>query len=207
MSKSNPSQPDVSRSRGRPREFDIEEALDKAIGVFRERGYHATSIGDLAAAMELASGSIYKAFKDKRAIFIAALDRYVSLRGQQLQQRLQDAPTGREKLQITLAFYAESASDTEGRRGCLIVGSAAELATFDPEVADRIKDALMNNERSIVAQVRQGQSDGSITNTADPLAIARLMLCITQGMRVLGKAGQTREEMTAIVAVAMKTLD
>ena len=62
------------RARGRPREFDIDDALDKAVRVFSERGYHATSIGDLAGAMELASGSIYKAFRDKRAVFLAAFD-------------------------------------------------------------------------------------------------------------------------------------
>jgi len=56
----------VSRGRGRPREFDIDTALDKAARVFRERGYHATSIADLTEAMELASGNVYKTFKDKR---------------------------------------------------------------------------------------------------------------------------------------------
>ncbi|MGG2478048.1 TetR/AcrR family transcriptional regulator, partial [Rhizobium sp. BR5] len=64
------------RHRGRPREFDIERALDGAIRVFSRRGYHATSVGDLTDAMELAQGSLYKAFKDKKAIFIATMERY-----------------------------------------------------------------------------------------------------------------------------------
>ncbi|WP_428115063.1 TetR/AcrR family transcriptional regulator, partial [Bradyrhizobium sp.] len=69
-----------SRGPGRPREFDMDKALDRAIGVFRERGFHATSIGDLKDATDLTAGSIYKAFKDKRAVFLAAFDRYTSLR-------------------------------------------------------------------------------------------------------------------------------
>ena len=68
-----------SKSRGRPREFDIDEALDKAIPVLCGRGYHGTSINDLADAMQLTVGSIYKAFKDKRGVFLAALDRQSSL--------------------------------------------------------------------------------------------------------------------------------
>ncbi|MDA4634974.1 TetR/AcrR family transcriptional regulator, partial [Escherichia coli] len=61
---------DTMRGRGRPREFDMNEALDKALRVFSERGYHATSIGNLTDAMQLASGSVYKAFKDKRGVFL-----------------------------------------------------------------------------------------------------------------------------------------
>jgi AcrR family transcriptional regulator len=74
----------ASRGRGRPREFDIDAALDKSVRIFRERGYHATSIGDLTKAMELASGSVYKAFKDKRAVFLAAFDREGKRRREQL---------------------------------------------------------------------------------------------------------------------------
>jgi TetR/AcrR family transcriptional repressor of nem operon len=65
----------TGRVRGRPREFDMDDALDQAIRIFRERGYNATSIGDLTDAMGLASGSLYKAFKDKREMFLAAFDR------------------------------------------------------------------------------------------------------------------------------------
>src|SRR6218665_3263436 len=70
---------DLPRSRGRPREFDRDEALDRAIRIFCQRGYHATSIGELGEAMGLTAGSIYKAFKDKRAVFLAALDRAIRI--------------------------------------------------------------------------------------------------------------------------------
>src|SRR6202012_4020630 len=76
--------PVAARPRGRPREFDMDKALDQAIRVFSEHGYHATSIGDLIDAMGLASGSIYKAFRDKRAVFLAALDRHILLRREQI---------------------------------------------------------------------------------------------------------------------------
>src|SRR5258708_22941628 len=92
----------ASRSRVRPREFDIDAALDKSVRVFRERGYHATSIADLTEAMELASGSVYKAFKDKRAVFLAAFDREAIMRVENLRQLLTTAQSGRDRIRIAL---------------------------------------------------------------------------------------------------------
>ncbi|GAB7213490.1 hypothetical protein OS42_01010 [Dickeya oryzae] len=94
-----------SRGRGRPREFNMDEALDKAVRVFCERGYHATSIADLTSAMELASGSIYKAFKDKRAVFLAAFDHYKAVRDAQLREAIQRGVNGRERLRNALDFF------------------------------------------------------------------------------------------------------
>ena len=196
----------ASRSRGRPREFDIDAALDKSVRVFRERGYHATSIADLTEAMELASGSVYKAFKDKRAVFLAAFDREAMMRGEKLRQIISTAKSGRDRLHNALIFYAESSHGMEGKRGCLIVGTAAELATFDDDVAQRVKTALRRAETLMVELIRQGQEDGSIPNAIDSKVTARLMLCLLQGMRVIGKTGRSRTEMTAVADAAMKLL-
>lgn len=196
----------TSRSPGRPREFDMDEALDKAVRIFCERGYHATSIGDLTDAMELAQGSIYKAFKDKRAVFLAAFDRYKAVRGEKLDRVLQTGKTGLDRVRSALAFYVESSHGAEGRQGCLVVGSAAELATLDEDVARRVTAALNRNEALMTELIQQGQADGSIPARVDSKATARLMLCLLQGMRVVGKTGRTREEMAAVVEVAMGTL-
>jgi TetR/AcrR family transcriptional regulator, transcriptional repressor for nem operon len=195
------------RSRGRPREFNMEEAIDNAIVVFRERGYHATSIADLTNAMNLASGSIYKAFKDKRAIFIAAFDQYVSARWSQLNEELQELSNGRDKIRRILNFYVKSSSNIEGQRGCLVVSCAAELSTFDDEIANRVKEALNKNEVFLVKLIQQGQSDGSIKSLICPKASARLMLCVIQGMRVLGKTGRTNAEMMEVADAAMTVLE
>jgi AcrR family transcriptional regulator len=201
-----PSTPSLRRSRGRPREFDMNEALDKAVRVFSERGYHATSIADLTQAMELASGSVYKAFKDKRAVFLAALDRYKSVRDGKLQQVLATSKSGREKIRDALTFYAESSQGAEGRRGCLVVGGAAELATFDEGVAERVRAAMGRNEALLAGLVRQGQADESIPPHVDCDAAARLLLCIVQGLRIVGKTGRGPDELASVVEIAMKIL-
>src|SRR5579862_9312872 len=180
---------DAARPRGRPREFDIDEALDQAIRVFCEQGYNATSIPDLIAAMGLASGSIYKAFRDKRAVFLAAYDRYALLRNEQIAAVVRTAKPARERLRDLLAFYVESARGVEGRRGCLVVGSAVELAAVDREIAARVSASLARNEAFLADLIRQGHADKSIPGRIDPEATARIMVCLTQGLRVVGKSG------------------
>lgn len=196
-----------TRSRGRPREFDIDAALDKAIAIFTERGYYGTSISDLSAALELTAGSIYKAFDDKRAVFIAALERYITLRTERLQQAMKAARNGRERVRTLLALYAASSHDDEGRRGCLIVSSAVELAISDSEITERVARSLDIHEKRLVQFIRQGQEDGSIAAHVEAATTARLLLCVLQGMRVIGKTGRGKKEMNSLIDKAMKVLD
>ncbi|MFT4192064.1 MAG: TetR/AcrR family transcriptional regulator [Comamonas sp.] len=197
----------VARTRGRPREFDMDEALGKAVRVFCERGYHATAITDLTSAMGLASGSLYKAFQDKRAVFLAAFDHYKARRDAQLRKAIGRGANGRERLRHALDFFAASSHGAQGQLGCLVVGGATELATFDAEIAQRVTGALERSEALLGELLRQGQDDSSIPATLDSQATARLMLCVLQGMRVIGKAGRSKKDMQAVADAAMKLLD
>jgi AcrR family transcriptional regulator len=196
----------IRRAQGRPREFAIDTALDAALLVFRERGYHAASLVDLGSAMKLTPGSIYKAFSDKRAIFLAAFDRYTDLRTIQVRRLLDAERTGLDKLRAMLRFYAESSHGIEGRRGCLVVGGATELATFDEEMATRVTAALQRLETWLRDLICLGQSDGSVSAEVDATATACALLCLQQGFRVIGKTGRTRTQMMAAVEQALHLL-
>nr|WP_245428150.1 TetR/AcrR family transcriptional regulator [Bradyrhizobium sp. MOS003] len=180
-------------------------ALDRAVRVFRERGYHATSIGDLTAAMRLATGSIYKAFRDKHAVFLAAFERYTALRQEQTRSAAQRGTNGRDRIRNVLLSYVAQSQGTEGRRGCLVVGSAVELSAVDSVVADRVGAKLKTNEDFIAGLIREGQADGSIPGHVAVADTARLMICITQGLRVVGKARLPLDG-DRLVGVAMKLL-
>jgi TetR/AcrR family transcriptional repressor of nem operon len=197
---------EIARPRGRPREFEMDEALDQAIRVFCEQGYNATSIGDLIEAMGLASGSIYKAFRDKRAVFLAALDRHIVLRKEQIAAVARTAKPARERLRDVLAHFVDVSKGIEGRRGCLVVGSAVELAILDREVAARVSASIAKNEAFLTELIRQGQADGSIPAKVDAEATARVMVCLTQGLRVVGKSGRAPQDTAAAVDIAMKLL-
>jgi TetR/AcrR family transcriptional repressor of nem operon len=106
-----------------------------------------------------------------------------------------------------LALYADSSRGAEGRRGCLVVGCAVELATVDREVAARVNGSLARNEFFLADLIRQGQADKSISARIDPDQTARVLVCLTQGMRVVGKAGRPPPETSLTVDIAMKLID
>src|SRR6218665_1893605 len=153
----NVTSPSTARPGGRPREFEIDEALDKAIIVFSERGYHAASISELKEAMGLAAGSLYKAFRDKKAIFLASFDRYKQVRNAVLEQELSAGLNGRDKVFRMLHFYADASHGENGRRGCLVIGTAIELAVYDADAAERVKRSMSRTEALFVSLIQQGQ--------------------------------------------------
>jgi AcrR family transcriptional regulator len=184
----------------------LNEALDAALLVFRARGYHEASLVDLGTAMGLTPGSIYKAFDDKAQIFVAAFQRYRDQRESLLRQRLATEKTARRKIEETLRFYAQSASGVEGQLGCLVVGAITDLSTLDLATANLITDAINRNETFLRELIKSGQADGSVATSVNPSSAASTLLCMTQGMRVIGKLGRSAAEMDAVVDEAMKIL-
>ncbi len=194
------------RERGRPRQFDTDVALDNAMRVFREKGYHGATISDLSEAMQLTAGSIYKAFQDKRGLFLQVFTRYTSLRNKALAERLSQQPDGRACIAELLRFYLESATSVDGRRGCLVVGSAIELKQFDSELAALVHAALTRNQHAILQLIEQGQQDGSINAQHDASALSHVLLCLVLGMRVAGKA-QDLPARDTLLKTALRLLD
>ncbi|KAF0861407.1 TetR family transcriptional regulator [Mixta calida B021323] len=197
---------DSGKERGRPRAFDPELALDNAMLVFRQRGFHAASIADLTTAMNLTAGSLYKAFKDKRTLFLQVFDRYIALRHAELQSRLAQCANGRARVAELLRFYLDSAFDFEGRRGCLVVGSATELQVLDEELSERVRQAVMRNKARLISMLEEGQRDGSVSSAIHAETAAGLILCITFGIRVVGKIEDIAERENT-VSLALKMLD
>lgn len=194
-------------ARGRPREFNMNLALDRAILYFRAHGYHGVSIANLSQALKLSAGSIYKAFHNKHALFTAALNRYIELRRAQLASISASEASGCEKLRQVLLFFARSAQAEEGRYGCLVVLSAVELASTDKAIAAKVAAQLQVSEQLLQSLLEAGQADGSIAQTVDVAATAKLLLAVIQGMRVLGKVGQSQQTVESMAATAMKLLD
>ena len=180
------------------------DALGKAVRVFSERGYHGTSITDLSEAMELSQGSVYKAFKDKKAVFLAAFDHYRARQNRRIEEASRTGRNGLERLRAAMTFYAEVSCGVEGEQGCLVIATATELATFDDEVAARVKFSFDKRQELIAGFIRAGQADGSIPKTLVSDDVARAMLCLLQGMRIVGKTGHSRRDMMAVVDVAIK---
>ncbi len=184
----------------------MDAVVDGAIRIFRERGYHATSVGDLGSATGLTAGSLYKAFGDKRGVFVAALERYIGMRQSRIQAALDAESDGRSKIRALLQVYAEVSFGAEGRQGCLVLSSAMALATFDEDIAQKIEASIQRTETLLKRLVREGQKDGSVSQECNATATARTLLSVLQGFRVIGKFGRTREELMAAVEATLRLL-
>ncbi|BAE75172.1 putative transcriptional regulator [Sodalis glossinidius str. 'morsitans'] len=193
--------------RGWPRQFDTEQALDRAMQMFRNKGYHAASVADLAADMGLTVGSIYKAFRDKQTLFLQVFELYLCKRRQETRQALAQAVTCRDKVAVLLQDYAALSQGVEGIRGCLVADSATQLCALEEALARLVRQALDANQTRITAFIRTGQEDGSVDPGLNAEHTALLMLALLQGMRVVGKAGRQREEMMAVAALVLRLLD
>lgn len=195
------------RDRGRPREFDIDSILDKVIICFRTHGYNGVSIADLSDAIGLSAGSIYKAFHSKHELFCRALDRYMQIRGEKISDIVKSSETGKEKLHRILKFYADSSYSLEGLQGCLVIVGAVELASVDPSISEKVAIAMSRNEDRLEQLILEGQRDQSIPTRINASATARTLLAMVQGMRVLGKTGQSKESSLLMVETAMRLLE
>jgi len=192
---------------GRPREFDLDDALRDATEVFRLRGYHGTSVQDLTEGTGLARGSLYKAFRDKRSLFLAALDQAIAGSLQRIGDNLAQPGSAKAAIRDTLLGYAQRAASADGRRGCIMTTAAMEMMPEDAEVSAVITRMFRRIEDLFAAAVIRGQAAGEIAEAQDERAIARLLLCTVQGLRVLGKTGPSEQATTQIIDLALRILD
>lgn len=182
----------------RPREFDEEATLRRAVELFWERGYEATSIRDLAQAMELTTASIYNAFGDKRSVYRMALDFYVAGSFGDRVGRFEKLPP----YEAIAAFFTEiidrSLNDTK-RKGCLLVNSALEVAPHDEEFQRVVTDVLNEVEAFFRRCVEAGQADGSISDRQDLADLGRTLLSTLLGIRVLARTRPERDLLEGLV--------
>lgn len=193
--------------RGRPREFDYDEVVDRAITLFRQRGFGATSIADLVDATALTRGSLYKAFKDKKSIYIAAFERYTARGHERIQAIVRGDGTGHERIERLLAYYLEQSSGEPGKLGCLVVATGLEASVLEADIALLFRQALKRLERTLSDLVDAGIKDRSISEHLNAKSAAKALLCFVQGLRVVGKSDEQRAQLNKeVIDMAMKML-
>ncbi len=189
-------------SPGRPREFDLDDAVRDALEVFRQRGYRGASMVDLLEGTRLSRGSLYKAFPDKRSLFFAAFDLYAREALERLREKLSQS-NAREGIRTALLHYAHVSAQACWQKGCLISTATGELLPDDAQARERV-DAYYAKMLTLLAEaVRRGQGEGVIDGRADPQALARYLQTIIQGLRFVAKTGAGEPELREVVAAAM----
>lgn len=174
----------------RPKEFNPDGAIEKAMHVFWHKGYEATSIEDLLVAMNLNRGSLYATFGGKRELFLKAMDRYCMDGGigSKLSILNQPGPALPLIRQFIGAMLEFGLSDPQ-RRGCLITNTVMELAPHEKDIARKVAGRLQMAEEAFYTLLTRAKHEGELAQEKDPRALARVLVTMMQGTIVMIKAG------------------
>ena len=188
---------------GRPREFDTDAALEKAMRLFWAKGYEGTSVADLTETLGIGRPSLYAAFGDKQSLFRAALERYAAGPAGYVAAAL-GKPTAREVAEHLFRGAANLQAGPSNPGGCLTVNGA--IACGDE--AEPVRQALNAHRRAGVAFLRrrfeQAKAQHDLPKDSDPAALARFVAAVVYGMAVLASGNASRKELEQVIRIAMK---
>jgi TetR/AcrR family transcriptional repressor of nem operon len=189
----------------RPKEFEPDVALDRAMELFWRRGYHATSIGDLTEHLGIARASLYATFGSKHDLYVAALNRYLASRDPDPMGLLK-AP-GPALPAIRLLVQNAAAPPADDPDGCLITNAAAECEKSDSAVMRLLTENWDEFEAAITDALLRARGEGEIPADADPRSLARLLLVLMQGLQLLNRCDDQAERLrdAADQAIALLT--
>lgn len=188
---------------GRPREFDIDEALHAALKVFWQRGYEGASISELTEAMGVGRPSLYAAFGNKEALFRKALDLYDREQMSVVAKALEE-PTARRVAERHLAESCNVLTAEDGPCGCLAINSVLACGDSAQAIRKEILSRQADYEAKLGARFEAAKRSGDLPADADARALAQYLATVTQGMAVRAEAGATREELRRIADAALK---
>ncbi|KAB2388770.1 TetR/AcrR family transcriptional regulator [Actinomadura montaniterrae] len=176
---------------GRPRAFDKDQALERALLLFWARGYGATSVQDLVEALDLERGSLYGAFGDKRRFYLTAVQLYWDTYERALVAALEDGPVlpALREVLANPARAQEHASDVGVPHGCMIGNTTAELVPQDAEAAEIVTRSHARFTQIVADALRRGQAGGEVVKDATPEAQAQLLLFTVQGLSLVSRTG------------------
>lgn len=193
--------------RGRPRKFDRQLALERAMQVFWAKGYEGAQLVDLTAAMGINPPSFYAAFGSKQAIFHEAVELYLGTAGANAMRALEETADPREAVAAMLRASAAVALAAPGAGGCLlIVGLINGQPDSEPSRA-YLRDLRRMTLARIRARLERGVSEGALAPGTDAAALASFYASVMQGLSLQARDGATAAELDAIVAAAMRAFD
>src|SRR4051812_7780283 len=195
------------KRRGRPRAYQPEVALGKALDLFRRDGFAATSLDDLSAATGMNRPSLYGAFGDKRELYIKSYQRYREDARAAMQDIFRAEMPIRKRLEriyaVALDIYL---SGDGGPRGCFTVMTAASEAVADPEIRAMVLEGFTELDKAFAACFRSAKENGELPASADPVVLAQLASATIHTIAIRARAHVPRKELEAIVKGAIEVM-
>jgi AcrR family transcriptional regulator len=193
----------IPRVRGRPRAFDQQAALDRAMMLFWRQGYEPTSLSDLSRAMGLNAPSIYAAFGNKERLFLRVLDRYLETRMGEIERGFQTPSTAEAALRDFLMLAARRFTDPRKPPGCLVVLAAARVSPQARTIQSKLRHRRRRREALLRARIQQAIDAGELPIGTRAAPLAKFYATVFQGMAMQAADGASRAELKAVAKEAM----
>jgi AcrR family transcriptional regulator len=188
---------------GRPRGFNEDKALDRAMHVFWRKGYEGASLNDLTAAMGIQPASLYKAFGNKRALFEKALARYVAGPVAFVHDALNE-PTALSVANRLLRREADFLTERRSRIGCMTIQAALVGGVEGEPIRKKLIALRVKGQDALRQRFERAKSEGDLPSDADTADLARFVTAIYQGMTVQAINGASREELLRLSDTALR---
>jgi AcrR family transcriptional regulator len=189
---------------GRPRTFDRDQALERAIMVFWEHGYDATSIAQLTEALGIGAPSLYAAFGNKRELFAEVLDRYLRTYGAFTERALTEEPNARGAIERLLREAASAYTGPDHPRGCLLISATTNCSPQSADIAARLVDIRSRGARALEAKIAADTRTGELPAGTNPHALATFYAVVIHGMSALARDGASRTDLEQVAASALR---
>jgi len=190
----------------RTKEFDPDAALRSALDLFWRKGYEATSIQDLVDHLGIGRASIYATFGTKHELYLRALDRYCEEMAGRNMYVLSPSGPALPVVRELIRSFADNALADPDRKGCFVTNTAAECLPHDALAARRVDIGLNGLESAIAGALTKARDQGELSAGKDPLALARFLVTLIQGIRVIAKRPD-RQRLRDAVDQALSLLD
>jgi len=197
----------IKKSRGRPKVFDRDDALEKAMALFWQHGYEATSLSHLVEATGAKAPTLYAEFTNKEGLFRAVLDHYIARFAKKYEAQLFAPGKAIEQaLEEYLLAIAHCFTDKETPSGCFIVCTSSVLAASSQDIASTIRERHAVQQEMLLLFLNEHQQKGTLPQSCNTQHLARYLCCIIRGMSVNARDGATYEDLVSIVKTTIMLL-
>lgn len=191
----------------RTKEFDPEVVLRKAMELFWQHGYEATSMALLTERLGIGRASLYATYGDKLQLYVKALQLYLQSRDPNPLEMLSQPGPALPAVRALVEAYVQESLDDELRRGCLVVNSAAELLPADGPVSRLVESSWDTLEVALTSALTRGRAQGELAESKDPRAMARFLLVFLQGVKVIAKGAPDPERLRDAADQALTNIE
>lgn len=197
----------VKRGRGRPKCFDEQEVLQKAMLLFWEYGYEATSMSDLTKALNLTAPSLYSSFGDKSQLFYACLDYYLEHEACSIDLIFQQAKTAKIAIELYLYENLKKLLQHDKPAGCMLITATMNCSEEHHAIQQDLLFKRQSVKEKICLRLQQGVNDQDLAATVDLQAMTDYYTTVVQGLTIQARDGLTYAQLEQVVALALKTWD